>query len=151
MTAFEHWHEILAVTLDGAFLARGRPPSPDGERRGAVVNIGGLTAYLGAVNRAHVVTAKAGLDGLTKALAQEFAPRGITANLVSPGMIDTVRGGSSSAADPAHHEIHKPLVGRRGAPWEVAAMVCHLCGPKDDLDRADDTRERRHVPALAGR
>jgi 3-oxoacyl-[acyl-carrier protein] reductase len=126
----EHWHEILAVTLDGAFLctrAALRPLTESG--RGAVVNIGGLTAYLGAVNRAHVVAAKAGLDGLTKALAQEFAPRGITVNLVSPGMIDTVRGGSSSAADPAHHKIHKPLVGRRGAPWEVAAMVRHLCGP----------------------
>jgi 3-oxoacyl-[acyl-carrier protein] reductase len=127
----EHWHDILAVTLDGAFLctrAALRPLTESG--RGAVVNIGGLTAYLGAVNRAHVVTAKAGLDGLTKALAQELAPRGITVNLVSPGMIDTVRGGSSSAAAPAHHKIHKPLVGRRGAPWEVAAMVCHLCGPK---------------------
>jgi len=124
------WHEILAVTLDGAFLCtRTALEHLAASGQGAVVNIGGLTAYTGAANRAHVVTAKAGLDGFTKALAHELAPRGITVNLVSPGLIDTVRDGRSAGADPAHHKLHSTLVGRRGAPAEVAAMVRHLCGP----------------------
>jgi 3-oxoacyl-[acyl-carrier protein] reductase len=125
------WHEILAVTLDGAFLCtRASLEALTASGQGAIVNIGGLTAYTGAMHRAHVVTAKAGLDGFTKALAQEFADRGITVNLVSPGLIETVRDGRSAAVEPAHHKVHSTLVGRRGAPWEVAAMVRHLCGPR---------------------
>jgi 3-oxoacyl-[acyl-carrier protein] reductase len=125
------WRDVLAVTLDGAFLcsrAAVRPLAAGGA--GAIVNIGGLTAYTGARHRAHVVAAKAGLDGLTKALAQELADRGITVNLVAPGLIDTVRGGPSAPGEPEHHKRHATLVGRRGRPEEVAATVRHLAGPR---------------------
>ena len=125
----EDWHAVLAVTLDGAFLCT-RAVLAELEKggRGAIVNIGGLTAYTGAANRAHVVTAKAGLDGLTKALAIELGPRGITVNLVAPGLIDTQRG-RHSVVSPDHHKARATLVGRRGRPEEVAAMVRHLAGP----------------------
>ena len=124
------WHQVLAVTLDGAFLcARAALPALEKSGQGAIINIGGLTAYTGAIHRAHVVTAKAGLDGLTKALALELAPKGITVNLVSPGMIATVRGGSS-AAEPEHHKTRTTLVGRRGRPEEVSGLVRYLAGPK---------------------
>jgi 3-oxoacyl-[acyl-carrier protein] reductase len=66
-----------------------------------------------------------GLDGLTKALAHELADRNITVNLVSPGLIETVREGRQ----PHHHATAANLAGRRGAPDEVAAMVRFLCGP----------------------
>ncbi|HEY5795182.1 MAG TPA: SDR family oxidoreductase [Bosea sp. (in: a-proteobacteria)] len=123
------WHQVLGVTLDGPFLcAQASLDALTASGVGAIINIGGLTAYTGARQRAHVVTAKAGLDGLTKALAQELAPRGITVNLVSPGLIDTVRGGHS-AAQPDHHKHAATLVGRRGRPQEVAAMVRYLAGP----------------------
>lgn len=123
------WHQVLGVTLDGPFLcAQAALTALTASGVGTIVNIGGLTAYTGAKQRAHVVTAKAGLDGLTKALAQELAPREITVNLVSPGLIDTVRGGHS-AAEPEHHKRHSTLVGRRGRPQEVAAMVRYLAGP----------------------
>lgn len=123
------WHQVLGVTLDGPFLcAQAALKALTASGAGAIINIGGLTAYTGAKQRAHVVTAKAGLDGLTKALAQELAERGITVNLVSPGLIDTVRGGHS-AAEPEHHKRHSTLVGRRGRPQEVAAMVRYLAGP----------------------
>ncbi|HEV7260198.1 MAG TPA: SDR family oxidoreductase [Bosea sp. (in: a-proteobacteria)] len=123
------WHQVLGVTLDGPFLcAQAALEALTASGTGAIVNIGGLTAYTGAKQRAHVVTAKAGLDGLTKALAQELAERQITVNLVSPGLIDTVRGGHS-AAEPEHHKRHATLVGRRGRPQEVAAMVRYLAGP----------------------
>ena len=128
--SFAEWRQVIGVALDGPFLCcRAAVPHLAGRGTGAIVNIGGLTAYTGARNRAHVVAAKAGLDGLTKALAHEFADRGVTVNLVSPGLIDTVRGHASSSKEPSHHQHHATLVGRRGKPADVAAMVRYLAGP----------------------
>ena len=124
----EEWRQVLAVNLDAAFFtAQAALPLLRKSDAGAIINIGGLTAYTGAKNRPHVVAAKAGLDGLTKALAQDLAPS-ITVNLVSPGLIATQRGGSSPT-EPDHHKKHTTLIGRRGDPQEVAAMVRHLAGP----------------------
>jgi 3-oxoacyl-[acyl-carrier protein] reductase len=128
--SFAEWRQVIGVALDGPFLCcRAAAPHLAGRGTGAIINIGGLTAYTGARSRAHVVAAKAGLDGLTKALAHELADRGVTVNLVSPGLIDTVRGHASSPREPAHHQHHATLVGRRGEPAEVAAMVRYLAGP----------------------
>jgi len=125
---FDEWREILGVTLDGAFLcSRAALPHLVASGRGAIVNIGGLSAHTGSAARAHVVAAKAGLGGLTRALAHDLAPHQITVNCVSPGLIDTVREGAGPG--PAHHATHATLVGRRGEPGEVADVVRFLCGP----------------------
>ena len=122
----EAWHHVMGVILDGPFLcSQAALPALEQSGRGAIINIGGLTAYIGAPERAHVITAKAGLDGLTKALAVELAPKRITVNLVAPGMIDTKRAG----ADPAHRKSRTILAGRLGHPKDVSAMVRHLAGP----------------------
>ena len=122
----EAWHHVMGVILDGPFLcAQAALPALEQSGRGAIINIGGLTAYIGAPERAHVITAKAGLDGLTKALAVELAPKRITVNLVAPGMIDTKRAG----ADPAHRKSRTILAGRLGHPKDMSAMVRHLAGP----------------------
>ena len=122
------WREITAVVLDGAFLcARACVPHIIAAGGGAIVNIGGISAHVGARNRAHVMAAKAGLIGLTKALALELAEHGITANCVVPGTIDTVRG-ASAGKRPAF--VSTSLIDRLGRPQEIAAMVRHLCLPE---------------------
>lgn len=121
----EDWRRILSVILDGAFLCAQACAPHMINAGGSIVNIGGLTGHTGARKRAHVVTAKAGIVGLTKALAFDLAPH-ITVNCVSPGLIDTARAG----ATPAHHADRKTVVGRHGTPADVAAAVCMLCGPR---------------------
>ncbi len=123
------FRQVTSVALEGPFLcARAALDALTTSGAGAIVNIGGLTAYTGARDRVHVISAKAGLDGMTKALAHDLASRGITVNLVSPGLIDTQRGGASHR-EPEHHKRHATLVGRRGTPEEVAAAVRYLAGP----------------------
>lgn len=122
------WREILSVILDGAFLcARACIPHIVAAGGGRIVNMGGIAAHSGTSGRAHVMAAKTGIIGLTKALAVEFADRGVTANCVVPGTIDTVRG-PTAGAHPPH--ASKPLVDRLGTPDEVAGMVHYLCLPE---------------------
>ena len=126
------WREVVGVILDAAYLcSRAALPLLKRSRCASIVNIGGLSAHTGSPGRAHVVAAKSGLVGLTRALAHEFAGDGITANCVVPGLIDTVRAASStSGGPPALHSQHRTLLGRRGRPEEVAATVRFLCGPQ---------------------
>ena len=123
---YGEWREIMATTLDGAYLcSRAALSHLVAAGAGAIVNIGGLSSHTGATGRAHVIAAKAGLAGLTRALAHDLAPLAVTVNCVAPGMIDTARTG----AQPAHHAGRTPPVGRRGTPEEVASLVRFLCGP----------------------
>ena len=120
------WHTILAIVLDGAFnCTRACLPYLENSGAGTVVNIGGLTGHTCAKHRAHVITAKAGLVGLTRALAHDLGDKGVTVNLVSPGLIDTPRKGPQ----PSHHATAKTLVGRLGTAQDIAAAVRFLCGP----------------------
>ena len=125
------WRHTLAVVLDGAFFCvQAALPLLRASPAAAIVNIGGLTGHTGAPRRAHVVTAKAGLAGLTRALAHELAADHITVNCVAPGLIDTERRAGSASADPAHHARTTTLLGHRGAPDDVAAAVAWLAGPQ---------------------
>ena len=122
------WREILDVTLDGTFhCVKACLPALRQSKAGSIVNIGGLSAHTGAKNRAHVVTAKAGIIGFTRALAHDLADDGITVNCVVPGLIGTPR--PKNAPEPAHHLTHQAITGERGRPDDVAAMVRFLCGP----------------------
>jgi 3-oxoacyl-[acyl-carrier protein] reductase len=122
------WREILDVTLDGAFhCVKACLPSLRQSGAGTIVNIGGLSAHTGAANRAHVITAKAGIVGFTRALAHDLASDGITVNCVVPGLIGTPR--PKDKPEPAHHLTHGTITGEKGRPEDVAAMVRFLCGP----------------------
>jgi 3-oxoacyl-[acyl-carrier protein] reductase len=127
--SFQEWKEVLSIVLDGAFLcAQAALPHLINAGGGTIVNIGGQTAHKGASERAHVITAKAGLAGLTKALALDLAPHQITVNCVVPGTIESQRGLPGAPERPAHRRAPPPI-GRRGEPEEIAAMVRMLCGP----------------------
>jgi 3-oxoacyl-[acyl-carrier protein] reductase len=123
------WRGVLATILDGAFLAvKAALPRLKASGVGAVVNIGGVSGHAGSKHRAHVVTAKAGLIGLTKALAHELAEHNVTANCVVPGLIATAR--DPAAQLPHHHSVSRTLAGRLGSPEEIAAAVRFLAGPQ---------------------
>ena len=123
---YKEWRDILATTLDGAYLcSRAALPHLIASGSGAIVNIGGLSSHMGAPRRAHVIAAKAGLAGLTRALAHDLAPHQITVNCVAPGLIDTTRTGP----EPGHHKSLATPVGRKGRPEEIAGLVRFLCGP----------------------
>jgi 3-oxoacyl-[acyl-carrier protein] reductase len=126
--SYVEWREILDVTLDGAFhCAKACLPALRKSGAGSIVNIGGLSAHTGARDRAHVVTAKAGIIGFTRALAHDLASDGITVNCVVPGLIGTPR--PKDRPEPAHHLTHQTISGERGRPEDVAAAVRFLCGP----------------------
>lgn len=126
---FEEWRRVVSVVLDGAFLCtQACLPHLIRAGGGAIVNIGGQTGHKGATDRAHVIAAKAGLAGMTKALALDLASHRITVNCVVPGTIESVRGLPGVPERPEHRRSLPP-VGRRGEPEEIAAMVRMLCGP----------------------
>jgi 3-oxoacyl-[acyl-carrier protein] reductase len=124
----EEWREILGITLDGAFYCvHAAAPHILAAGGGSIVNLGGISAHLGAKGRVHAVTAKAGMVGMTRALAKELAPT-ITVNCVVPGTIDTVRG-FAAGGNAGRASLPDNLIGRSGRPEEIAEMVRFLCSP----------------------
>ncbi len=124
--SYEDWRSVMALCLDSVFLlAKAALPALRRSDQASIVTIGGLTGHSGASNRVHVITAKAALAGLTKALAHDLGKDAITVNCVAPGLIETRRTGE----EPKHHASRTNVLGRRGTPEEVAAMVRTLCGP----------------------
>ena len=122
------WRAVTAVILDGAFnCVKACLPHLKRSGAGVIVNIGGLSAHTGAARRPHVVTAKAGLVGFTRALAHELAADNIRVNTVTPGLMATPR--PAGQPEPQHHAMVRSLVGRRGEPSDIAAAVRFLCGP----------------------
>lgn len=122
----EDWRYAMAVNFDSAYwLARACLPGMLQKGWGRIINFAGMNAIHGYNGRAHVSASKHASWGLTKALAKEFGPKGITTNIVSPGPI------MGEAQDP-HQAAHisemksRVPVGRLGTPDEVAAAVALL-------------------------
>ena len=124
----EEWHLVVDANLTGAFLcARAAYPALRDSGHGRIVNIasmaGRATSTLGGV---HYTTAKAGVLGLTRHLAREWARDGITVNAISPGIVDTpMLRGHTDAARRATVLATIPL-GRLAEPAELASLVCFL-------------------------
>lgn len=127
---FSQWRQVMAVNLDSVFLVcKAAMPYLEKSPNAAIVNIGGLTGHSGAADRAHVIASKAGVVGLTKALAHDFGALDITVNCVAPGLISTERK-AQGGKNPKHHDTRTNLLGRRGGTQEVADAVAFLCSPK---------------------
>jgi 3-oxoacyl-[acyl-carrier protein] reductase len=126
--SLEEWRGVLAVVLDAAFLTtKAALPHLIASGQGAIINLGGQSAHLPGPERAHVAAGKGGLVAFTKAVAVEFAAQGVTANCVSPFLIDTVRGLPGAPERPASRRM--PPVGHLGSMDDVTAMVRLLAGP----------------------
>jgi 3-oxoacyl-[acyl-carrier protein] reductase len=129
MTAAQ-WHEVMDVDLHAAFYtAKAFLPGMVEQRWGRIVSLAGMNALQGYGGRAHVSAAKHGVWGLTKALAREFGPHGITVNAISPGPIEPEDADSPHAAH-IRSQLGRIPVGRLGTAADIATMCAHLCSPE---------------------
>ena len=122
----DQWNRVLRTNLDGSFYAMRRAmPGMVRARWGRMIAVGSVVALTGAAGQANYAAAKAGLVGLTRALARELGGRGVTANVVAPGPITTAMTDALTDARRAEMAALVPL-GRFGTPEEVAAVVAFL-------------------------
>lgn len=120
------WDGVMDTALTAAFrLSRAVLPHMVAAKWGRIVNFAGMKAMRGYFEGAPISAAKHGVWGLTKALSQEFAMHGITANIVSPGQI---RSETATQDDPAR--VKSIPAGVMGQPGDVAAVVAFLCSPE---------------------
>ncbi len=128
----ESWDRILAINLTGTFHCLQAAVADMLEARwGRMVTISSSSAQSGAARMAHYVASKGGVIALTKALALELGPHGITVNTIPPGMIDTpmLRRAEADGDLPNLAKLASRMipVGRTGTPDEIAATCGFLC------------------------
>ena len=125
------WERMLAINLTGTFhCVQSVIPDMLAAGFGRIVTISSSSAQSGAARMAHYVASKGGVIGLTKALAVEFAPHGITVNTIPPGFIDTPMARAAEARGdlPSIDAVaQRTPVRRAGTPEDVAAACAFLC------------------------
>src|SRR5262245_45857465 len=125
------WKRALDVNLSGTFnccraALRALMKAKDA---GRIINITSITGEVGSAGQAPYVAAKAGIIGLTKTLAREYATRGVTVNAVSPGYIETDMTANDLPAERRAQLLKDIPLGRVGKPEAVAAAAAYLAGP----------------------
>lgn len=122
----EDWDRVLDTNLKGAFLTSKAALRPMMRQRwGRIINIASVSAFTGNVGQASYAAAKAGMVGLTKSIAREVATRGITANVVAPGLVDTEMTESLNN-DVREWMLNQIPMARVGSVADVAAAVAFL-------------------------
>jgi 3-oxoacyl-[acyl-carrier protein] reductase len=126
----EDWSAVIDTNLSGAFYTA-RPALRGMLRRraGAIVAVSSIVGLIGNAGQANYAASKAGLIGMTRALAREAGGRGVRVNAVAPGYIATDMTGALSDEQRAGLLAQTPL-GRLGEPEDVAAAVAFLCSPE---------------------
>lgn len=125
----EKWHEVIDVNLTGTFnVIRAAIPVMIKRKSGRIITISSVSGLTGNPGQANYSASKAGVIGLSKAVAREVASRGITVNVVAPGLIDTDM--TKDLSDKAKEALlEKVPMGRMGTPEDVAAVVAFLSSP----------------------
>ncbi len=125
----EDWDLVLDINLKGSFLCtKAALKYMSKQRGGTIINIASIVGAMGNAGQANYVASKAGLIGLTKTIAREYANRGITANAVAPGFIDTAM--TQSLSENVRAELAKQIpMGKLGTPEDVANAVRFLASP----------------------
>jgi 3-oxoacyl-[acyl-carrier protein] reductase len=126
----EQWHAVIETNLSGVFLCCQAALAPMRARGyGRIVNVGSLAGLAGNIGQANYAAAKAGLIGLTRAIAREVALDGITANVVAPGYIETEM---LATVPPALKQWATDAIALRrfGTPEEVAPAIAFLLSPE---------------------
>ena len=125
----EQWQRVLDVNLKGVFNCTKSVARPMMRARaGRIINIGSVVGVTGNTGQAAYAAAKAGIIGFTKSTARELAGRGITANVVAPGFIET---DMTEGLDGNARDMYRAMIplGRLGRGEDVAAAVTFLAGP----------------------
>ncbi len=126
----EDWEKVLSINLTGAFnCTHAVIKTMLRQRWGRIVNIGSVVGAMGNTGQANYAASKAGLEGFTRSVAREVASRGITANVVAPGFIET------GMTDRLPEKIKRQLlsqipIGRMGRPEDVAEAVAFLASER---------------------
>ncbi len=124
--SLDDWNRVISVNLTGAFLmCRAFSRGMLRRREGSIVNVSSVVALLGAAGQANYVSSKAGLIGLTRALAREFAGRNIRVNSVAPGFIETDMTKDLPDNVKEDYAVRVPM-NRMGRPEDVADAVRFL-------------------------
>ena len=132
---YKDWKRVMTVNVDASFLCtQALIGHMTKQKWGRVINIGGLSAHIGAKERAHVVTSKAALIGLTKAISMEFLERGVTCNCVVPGFIEDFDSKEKALTGHwlRHPQTPNLVLNRFGNPDEVAEVIANLCKKEAD-------------------
>jgi 3-oxoacyl-[acyl-carrier protein] reductase len=126
----EDWDAVIGINLKGVFLcSREAVKVMVKQRYGRIVNIASVVAFMGNPGQANYSASKAGIVGLTKTIAKEYARRGITANAVAPGFIATAM--TDALAENVREEMLKSIpVGKFGSVDDVANAVVFLSSPE---------------------
>lgn len=132
--SLQEWEAVLRVNLTGTFLCcQAAVPAMAQQGSGRIVNLSSSTVLTGRPNYAHYVASKAGVVGLTRALARELGPLGVTVNAIMPGSVETEVPRDSVTPEQAQSIVDAQAIGRRLTVDDMTGAVLFLASPDAEM------------------